>query len=91
MYQQIIKTIKSVVDHDYLYLAEAIEVPTSEFTPPFPVWGLSVSYAGVLHVMDSAGHWHEVDNIVKNWALIEAVGTYCITVEKLGAKKEMAA
>jgi hypothetical protein len=58
--QECIDIIKDLVGNDYLYFESAIEIKLTPHTYPFYAWGVCVSPADALYVMDSNQDWHEV-------------------------------
>ncbi len=59
--QQCIEMVKEWVGHEYLYFDTALQVKFSPHQAPFSVWGLCVSPADALYVMDSEQQWHAVE------------------------------
>ena len=56
-----IDIIKDLVGSEYLYFDTSVEVKTSPHTYPFSAWGVCVSPADQLYVMDSDQEWHPVE------------------------------
>ena len=53
--------VKELVGHEYLYLDTAVEIKLTPHMPPVRIWGVSLSPAGDLFVMDQEECWHKPD------------------------------
>lgn len=58
--QECADIVKDLVGYEYLYFDTAIEVKVTPHSYPFSAWGVCVSPAAQLYVMDSDQQWHEV-------------------------------
>lgn len=68
--QDCIDIIKDLAGNEYLYFDSAVEIKITPHSNPFYAWGVCVSPAGSLYVMDSDQEWHEVEPNVGNAPLI---------------------
>jgi hypothetical protein len=59
--QECIDIVKELVDHDYLYFDNAVEVKLTPHTHPFNAWAVCVSPKEEMFVMDSEEQWHKVE------------------------------
>lgn len=53
--------VKEWAGNEYLYFDSALQVKHSPHHAPFAIWGLSVSPADTLYVMDSEQQWYPVE------------------------------
>jgi hypothetical protein len=68
--QECIDIIKDLAGNEYLYFDTAIEIKTSPHSFPLRAWGVCISPAGRLYVMDSDQEWHEADPAIGNTPLV---------------------
>lgn len=68
--QECIDIVNDLVGNEYLYFDTAIEVKLSPHTPPFYAWGVCVSPAGKVYIMDSDQEWHELNPTIGNAPLV---------------------
>jgi hypothetical protein len=68
--KECVEIIKDLVDHDYLYFNNAVEVKITPHSYPFSAWAVSVSPADELYVMDSDEQWHKAELNDTNAALV---------------------
>lgn len=59
--QQCMEMVKEWVGHEYLYFDTALQVKHSPHHFPFTIWGLCVSPADTLFVMDSDQQWYPIE------------------------------
>ncbi|HVG16338.1 MAG TPA: hypothetical protein VM935_15310 [Chitinophagaceae bacterium] len=53
--------ITDLVGNEVLYFDSSVEVKTSPHTYPFAAWGVCVSPANELYVMDKGEEWHMIE------------------------------
>jgi hypothetical protein len=53
--------ITDLVGNEMLYFDSSVEVKTSPHSHPFAAWGVCVSPANELYVMDSEQNWHMME------------------------------
>jgi len=70
MLQECIEIVKDIAHHDYLYFDAAVEVKATPHSVPFNAWGVCVSPAHELFVMDADEQWHQVAPGDTNAALV---------------------
>jgi hypothetical protein len=56
-----IEIVKDLVGNEYLYFDSALQVKVSPHTHPFQVWGVCVSPADAMYIMDSDEQWHKLE------------------------------
>ena len=68
--QECIDIVKDLAGNEYLYFDTAVEVKLTPHSFPFAAWGVCVSPASQLYVMDNEEQWHEVTLEDDNAALV---------------------
>jgi hypothetical protein len=63
---EIAEKVKEMVDENYLYFPDRLQVKLSPHSHPVNLWGVCASPAGKVYVMDSDEQWHEVKAHEKN-------------------------
>jgi hypothetical protein len=62
--------IKDLVGHGILYFDNAVEIKRTPHTPAFYAWGVTVSPADELYIMDSNEEWSQLELQDMNAALV---------------------
>ena len=60
IFNDCIEIVKDLAGHEYLYFDDAVQVKLSPHTHPFSAWGVCVSPADELYLMDSNEEWHQI-------------------------------
>ena len=68
--QECIDIVKDLAGNEYLYFDTAVEVKITPHSFPFAAWGVCVSPANQLFVMDNEEQWHEIALQDDNAALV---------------------
>lgn len=68
MKQDVIKMVKDLVGHTYLYFDTALLIKLTPHTWPMAIWGVCVSPSDQVYLMDNAEQWHELKESDVNYS-----------------------
>jgi hypothetical protein len=70
MKEDVIKIIKELVGHEYLYFDTSLLVKVSPHTWPVQMWAVCVSPKDEIFLMDGLEQWHELEETDTNYSVV---------------------
>lgn len=61
MKEQIIEIIKGLVGNEFLYFSTELEIKLTPHSWPVLIWGVCVSPANEIYLMDASQEWFKLD------------------------------